>query len=99
MSGECEKCGEHCVDCECKTSLREIMTESPFEIKVWAQMFFEDGSVSQGLRVPETVYDDETTLNIIAERLLTSVNREEGYMLIWGAGEIRFLPFLLRERR
>lgn len=79
MSGECDQCGEHCTDCSC------------FEIKVWAQMFFDDGSVSQGIRVSAEVFDDELgELRGIAVKLLQSVNRTIGFLVVWGAGEIFF---------
>jgi hypothetical protein len=60
-----------------------------FEIKVWAQMFFEDGSVSEGKRYPEEVLDDQTgDLRQIAIKFLSDLNRTEGLLLVWGAGEI-----------
>lgn len=71
MSGECDSCGEHCLDCICS------------DIKVWAQMFFDDGSVTQGIRISaESIYNQKE----VALKLLSSVNRKEGMLLIWGAG-------------
>lgn len=62
------------------------------EIKVWAQMFFDDGSVTQGMRIPAEWLDKSCEFKIkeVAELLLASVNREEGYILLWGAGNMRF---------
>lgn len=58
-------------------------------MNVWAQMFFEDGSVTQGIRVPADVFDDEMgELRQIAVKLLDGVRRQEGLLLVWGAGEI-----------
>jgi hypothetical protein len=77
MSGECYKCGEHCLDCRCDN------------IKVWAQMFFDDGSVSESKRVNSAVFDDQSNQMLrIAIRLLESVNRDEGLLVVWGAGEM-----------
>ena len=63
------------------------------EIKVWAQMFFDDGSVTQGVRVTSDVYDDDTMIEEVYRKLLKSVNRTEGFLLIWGAGDIRYGSF------
>lgn len=62
------------------------------EIKIWAQMFFEDGSVTQGLRIPAEWLDEEYSyaINEVVDRLLKSVNREEGWLLLWGAGNMVF---------
>jgi hypothetical protein len=62
----------------------------PLRIQVWTQFFFDDGSVSQGLRVSADIYDDHRILNEVIEKLLRSVNRTEGFLVIWGAGEIQF---------
>ncbi len=61
-------------------------------IKVWAQMFFDDGSVSQGKRIPAEWLDPQYAFKLkeIAESFLRDLNREEGWMLIWGAGNIDF---------
>ncbi len=58
------------------------------DIKVWAQMFFDDGSVTQGIRISADVYDDDRMVEEVSEKLLDSVNRTEGLLLIWGAGLI-----------
>lgn len=62
------------------------------DIKVWAQMFFEDGSVTQGIRIPAEWLEEGLKFKIkeVGYKLLNSVNREEGYMLIWGAGNMVF---------
>ena len=60
------------------------------EIKIWAQMFFDDGSVSQGIRVPAAVLDNKLDIVKVAKQLLKSVNRREGHLLLWGAGNIHF---------
>ena len=60
------------------------------DIKIWAQMFFEDGSVTQGLRIPAQWLDEGYAqfLDQVADRLLVSVNRQEGWLLLWGAGNM-----------
>lgn len=60
------------------------------EIKVWAQMFFKDGSVSQGQRIPAQWLDEgfEEQIEIVANDILDDLNRETGYLLIWGAGNL-----------
>lgn len=83
MSGECDVCGEHCLDCRCNMDT---------DIKVWAQMFFDDGSVSEGKRIPAEWLDDECKHKIqeVGDLLLKSVNRDEGWLLLWGAGNMVF---------
>lgn len=64
----------------------------PCNILIWAQMFFEDGSLTQGLRIPALFLDEgsEHMIDGVAEKLLQSVNRQEGYLLLWGAGNMVF---------
>lgn len=59
------------------------------EILVWAQMFFEDGSVSEGKRVLSGIYDDEQYMKNTAGSILKDLNRTEGYLVVWGAGDIK----------
>lgn len=61
-------------------------------VKIWAQMFFEDGSISQGLRIPAEYLDEQYAqfIDNVADRLLVSVNRSEGWLLLWGAGNMVF---------
>ena len=74
-----------------------------FELKVWAQIFFKDGSVSKGVRIPASVFHLEILpeheyvkatcaayklRTEIAEKLLKENNRTEGYLLLWGADNI-----------
>lgn len=84
MSGECDKCGEHCLECHCM--------KQDHVIKIWAQMFFEDGSLTQGIRVPAEWLDEQYEWKIghVADMLMKSVNRDEGWLLLWGAGNIVF---------
>jgi hypothetical protein len=65
------------------------------EIMIWAQMFFDDGSITQGHRIPAQWLDEgyEEFIEDTAKQLLASVNREEGFMLIWGAGNMIFKHF------
>ena len=59
------------------------------EIMVWAQMFFDDGSVSEGKRFPASILDDDVVqMRLIAYKFLNDLNRSEGLLLVWGAGEI-----------
>ncbi len=63
------------------------------EIKVWAQMFFDDGSVSMGVRVPDNTFDDDREIMNVAQNLLQTTRRDTGYLLIWGAGDIKFCRY------
>lgn len=59
------------------------------DIKIWAQMFFDDGSVTEGLRISADTFDSPSQgMKEIAIKLLKSVNRNEGLLLVWGAGEM-----------
>jgi len=58
------------------------------DIKVWAQMFFDDGSVSQGIRIAPETLDDDRLIEETAISLAGDLNRTEGLILIWGAGSI-----------
>ena len=62
------------------------------EIKVWAQMFFEDGSVTQGIRVDAEWLEEAFAWKIdeVADLLMKSANRDEGWLLLWGAGNMVF---------
>jgi len=60
-----------------------------FEIKVWAQMFFDDGSVSQGIRIPADIFDNPNDVVDLARSFVMDLNRTEGFLLIWGAGEVQ----------
>ena len=62
------------------------------KIQIWAQMFFDDGSVTQGIRIDAEWIDPENKYKIdeVADLLLKSANRQEGYLLLWGAGNIQF---------
>lgn len=59
------------------------------EIYVWAQMFFDDGSVSQGMRVLDSIYDDNDYMEEVAKYFLNDLHRTEGLLLIWGAGDMK----------
>lgn len=61
-----------------------------FDIMMWAQMFFEDGSVTQGMRFPAEWMDPhhQQHLAVIACKLLKDVNRSEGWLMLWGAGNM-----------
>lgn len=62
------------------------------DVKIWAQMFFEDGSLTRGIRIPAEWLDQgyEIHLRNIAQSLLQDVNRDEGWLLLWGAGNMVF---------
>lgn len=85
MSGECDECGEHCLDCRCNMRQGD-------GIKIWAQMFFEDGTVTRGVRIPAEWLDEgyQEQLSRTAETLLQDLNRDEGWLLLWGAGNVVF---------
>lgn len=62
------------------------------EIKIWAQMFFEDGSVTQGMRVDAEWLEEAYAWKIdqVADLLMKSANRDDGWLLLWGAGNMVF---------
>lgn len=61
------------------------MTE---EVKVWAQMFFNDGSVTQGKYIPRTIFDEREYIEALARDFLEDTCRKDGVLFIWGAGRI-----------
>lgn len=61
------------------------MTE---DVKVWTQMFFDDGSVTQGKYIARNIYDHENMIKSLAEEFLNETQREEGILFIWGAGRV-----------
>lgn len=61
------------------------MTE---EVKVWAQMFFDDGSVTQGKYISRTVFDDDSYIKDLVAEFLSDTCRSTGVIFIWGAGRI-----------
>ncbi len=61
------------------------MTE---EVKVWAQMFFNDGSVTQGKYIPRSIFDEIEYIEELARDFLEDTQRKEGVLFIWGAGRI-----------
>lgn len=67
------------------------------EIKVWIQFFFDDGTVSQGKRIPACYLDEgyETMLESITFQMVRDLNRTKGFRLIWGAGNMKFNPISL----
>lgn len=94
MSGECNSCGNHALECVCgKVVARMLnyyqvipgMTE---EVKVWVQMFFDDGSVTQGKYIPRTIFDEQEYIDAIAREFLEDTHRKEGVIFIWGAGRV-----------
>ncbi len=74
------------------------MKSDDYTIKVWVQMFFDDGSVTQGMRVPAKILDNDLgEIRQIAVHLLASVGRTEGLLLIWGAGNIFYRHYILEQ--
>lgn len=61
------------------------MTE---EVKVWAQMFFDDGSVTQGKYIPRSIFDEKEYIESLARDFLEDTHRKEGVLFIWGAGRV-----------
>ena len=94
MSGECDECGEHCTDCRCKKKPAWLQNyflspeEMCEEVKVWAQMFFDDGSVTQGKYISRTIFDDQSNIDSVAYTFLMDTSRKEGVLFIWGAGRV-----------
>lgn len=60
------------------------------DIKVWVQLFFEDGSVSEGRRLPALILEEPEKMREVARGMLRALGRFEGYMLTWGAGNVLF---------
>lgn len=60
------------------------MYNNPLNIRVWAQMFFEDGSVTQGKYIDESVFNKPDEIQKIALEFLNDMNRKKGTLLIWG---------------
>lgn len=58
------------------------------EILVWGQMFFEDGSVTQGCHFPVSLYDDDKHIEVVARKFLDDTHRKTGVLLLWGAGRV-----------
>ena len=62
------------------------------DIQIWAQMFFDDGTVTRGIRIPAEWLDEQYAyaLDEVAQRLLDDTHRQDGYLLLWGAGNMVF---------
>lgn len=60
------------------------------QIEVWAQLFNVEGDVSQGLRIPAEDLSNPVAMDRVAKILLDSVNWDEGFLLVWGAGNLTF---------
>lgn len=60
------------------------------EIKVWIQFFFDDGTVSQGKRIPAYFLDEgyEEVLQKVTILMVRELNRTRGHRMIWGAGNL-----------
>jgi len=56
--------------------------------KVWSQMFFDDGGVTQGKYIPVDIYFNEDAIEKLATGFLTETNRTTGVLFIWGAGKV-----------
>lgn len=65
------------------------METNPYEIQVWTQMFFTDGSVSQGIRTPAKILDSQDDQDEMANHFLKDLNRDIGMLMIWGAGIVQ----------
>jgi len=92
MPTECQECGELPAECYCKT-IQESMsnyfldyTQMGDDVKVWVQMFFDDGSVTQGKYISRYIYDNEEEIKENAASFLKDTGRVEGVLFIWGAG-------------
>lgn len=58
------------------------------DVKVWAQMFFDDGSVTEGKYIHRDIYDHPESVCDLATFFLEATNRIEGVLFIWGAGRV-----------
>jgi hypothetical protein len=93
----CETCTEYSYDCKCVKGVQQehflqnyflSPSEMHEEVKVWTQMFFDDGSVTQGKYITRTVFDDESKIESVAFEFLHDTGRKEGVLFIWGAGRV-----------
>jgi hypothetical protein len=69
--------------------------QDPSKIYIWAQMFFCDGSVSQGIRIPDVALYSREMQDETAELLLKDTNRKEGLLLLWGCGMTKGITYPL----
>lgn len=58
------------------------------EVKVWTQMFFDDGTVTQGKYISRYVFDDQHAINREILTFLEETGRKKGVIFIWGAGRV-----------
>jgi hypothetical protein len=58
------------------------------EVKVWSQMFFDDGSVTPGKYISRAVFEDQKFIDRLVIDFLKSTGRLEGVIFIWGAGRV-----------
>ena len=58
------------------------------EVKVWTQMFFDDGTVTQGKYISRYVFDDEEAIKREISLFLQETGRKKGVIFIWGAGRV-----------
>lgn len=58
------------------------------EVKVWSQMFFDDGSVTEGRYISCHIYDDKEAITELCKKFMKDTNRREGVLFIWGAGRV-----------
>lgn len=69
------------------------------DVKIWIQFFYEDGTVSQGKRIPACYLDEgyESMLEKVTLTMMKDLNRTTGFRLIWGAGNVQFKAISLSE--
>lgn len=58
------------------------------EMLVWGQMFFEDGSITEGKHFPISIYDSRRERQHIARTFLENTHRKNGVLLLWGCGRV-----------
>lgn len=65
------------------------------DVKVWIQCFFDDGSVSEGKRIPAAYLDEDKSKKLASTiwTMISYLNRVHGYALVWGAGNVKFLHY------
>ena len=75
---------------EVTSHLRNFLLE-PLQLeeqKVWCQMVFDDGSVTQGKYLNAGIINLPESIKNVALEFLKDTHREEGVLMIWGAGVI-----------
>lgn len=81
MSGKCNDCGEHALECSCHENGFDLLG---LRKNYFIQMVFPGGYMSKPVAINEKVFSDDVVLNMAAERLGGNSN---GVMVLFGLGK------------